>query len=798
MQVLPECCYTYTESSQWDAGTAWMLLYIHGKFTMGCRYCLNVATHTRKIYSGMQVLPECCYTYTESSQWDAGTAWMLLYIHGKFTMGCRYCLNVAIHTRKVHNGMQVLPECCYTYTESSQWDAGTAWMLLYIHGKFTVGCRYCLNVAIHTRKVHSGMQVLPECCYTYTESSQWDAGTAWMLLYIHGKFTMGCRYCLNVVIHTRKVHNGMQVLPECCYTYTESSQWDAGTAWMLLYIHGKFTMGCRYCLNVAIHTRKVHNGMQVLPECCYTYMESSQWDAVLPECCYTYTESSQWDAGTAWMLLYIHEKFTMGCRYCLNVVIHTWKVHRGCRYCLNVAIHTRKVHNGMQVLPECCYTYTESSQWDAGTAWMLLYIHEKFTMGCRYCLNVAIHTRKVHSGMQVLPECCYTYTESSQWDAGTAWMLLYIHGKFTMGCRYCLNVVIHIRKVHNGMQVLPECCYTYTESSQWDAGTAWMLLYIHGKFTVGCRYCLNVAIHIRKVHSGMQVLPECCYTYTESSQWDAGTAWMLLYIHGKFTMGCRYYLNVAIHTRKVHSGMHCLNVVIHIRKVYSGMQVLLECCYTYTESSGMQVLPEWMLLYIHGKFTMGCRYCLNVAIHTRKFTGDAGTAWMLLYIHGKFTVGCRYCLNVAIHTRKVHNGMQVLPECCYTYTESSQWDAGTAWAIYTAQWDAGTAWMLLHIHGKFTVGCRYCLNVVIHKRKVHAVTACMDAGTACMLLGKFTMGCRYCLNVAMLLSYTESSQWDAGTAWMLLYIHGKFTMGCILFIHEKFMLLHTRKVHNGM
>jgi ribosomal protein S26 len=142
------------------------------------------------------------YTYTESSQWDAGTVWMLLYIHGKFTMGCRYCLNVAIHTRKVHNGMQVLPECCYTYTESLQWDAGTAWMLLYIYGKFTVGCRYCLNVAIHTRKVHSGMQVLPECCYTYTESSQWDTGYAWMLLCIHWKFTVGCRYCLNVAMDT--------------------------------------------------------------------------------------------------------------------------------------------------------------------------------------------------------------------------------------------------------------------------------------------------------------------------------------------------------------------------------------------------------------------------------------------------------------------------------------------------------------------------------------------------------------------------------------------------------------------
>ena len=41
---------------------------------------------------------------------------------------------------------------------------------------------------------------------------------------------MGSRYCLNVVIDTWKVYNGMQVLPECCYRYMESSQWDAGTA----------------------------------------------------------------------------------------------------------------------------------------------------------------------------------------------------------------------------------------------------------------------------------------------------------------------------------------------------------------------------------------------------------------------------------------------------------------------------------------------------------------------------------------------------------------------------------------
>ena len=92
-------------------------------------------------------------------------------------MGCSYCLNVAIHTWKAHSGMQLLPECCYTYT-----------------------------------KVHNGMQLLPECCYTYMESS------------------VGCSYCLNVVIHTWKVYNGLQVLPECCNTYTESSQWDAVTA----------------------------------------------------------------------------------------------------------------------------------------------------------------------------------------------------------------------------------------------------------------------------------------------------------------------------------------------------------------------------------------------------------------------------------------------------------------------------------------------------------------------------------------------------------------------------------------
>ena len=57
----------------------------------------------------------------------------------------------------------------------------------------------------------------------------------------------------------------------------------------------------------------------------------------------------------------------MGCRYCLNVVIDTWKVYNGMQYSLNVVIDTWKVYNGMQVLPECCHRM-ESLQWDAGTA----------------------------------------------------------------------------------------------------------------------------------------------------------------------------------------------------------------------------------------------------------------------------------------------------------------------------------------------------------------------------------------------------------------------------------------------
>ena len=168
-------------------------------------------------------------------------------------MGCRYCLNECCYTLWIHGKLQ----CCYTYTK-------VGW-----------------NVAIHTRKVHNGMQVLPECCYRY----------------MNGKFTMGCRYCLNVVIDTWKVHNGMQVLPECCYTYMESCCYTykrgAGTANECCYRYMESLQWvCRYC-HVVIDTRKVHSGMQVLPECCYRYMESSQWDA----------GTAWWDAGTAWMLL---------------------------------------------------------------------------------------------------------------------------------------------------------------------------------------------------------------------------------------------------------------------------------------------------------------------------------------------------------------------------------------------------------------------------------------------------------------------------------------------------------------
>jgi hypothetical protein len=136
--------------------------------------------------------------------------------------------------------MQVLPECCYTYTKSSQWDAGTAWMLLYIHGKFTVGCMYCLNVVIHTRKVIP-LWTFRVCITTFRQ-------------YLHPIVNFPC------------IYNNNQAVPasHCKISNTKSSQWDAGTTWMLLYIHGKFTVGCMYCLNVVIDTWKVYNGMQVL------------------------------------------------------------------------------------------------------------------------------------------------------------------------------------------------------------------------------------------------------------------------------------------------------------------------------------------------------------------------------------------------------------------------------------------------------------------------------------------------------------------------------------------------------
>jgi hypothetical protein len=255
------------EKSQWDAGTAWMLLYIHGKFTMGCRYCLNVAIHTRKVHNGMQ-------------EQHSGSTCIPLWTFRVCIATFRQYLHPIVSFTCMHNNIQAVP--------ASQ----------YIHGTFTMGCRYCLNVVIHTRKVYNGMQVLPECCYTYTESLQWDAGTAGSTCiplktfhvciatfrqYLHPIVNFPCIYSNIQAVPashcelsvSRKVHNGMHVLPECCYRYMESLQWDAGTAWMLLYIHGKFTMECRYCLNVAIDTWKVYNEMQVLPECCYAYTESS-------------------------------------------------------------------------------------------------------------------------------------------------------------------------------------------------------------------------------------------------------------------------------------------------------------------------------------------------------------------------------------------------------------------------------------------------------------------------------------------------------------------------------------------
>jgi hypothetical protein len=144
-----------------------------------------------------------------------------------------------------------------------------------------MGCRYCMNVAIDTWKVYNGMQVLPECCYRYMESSQWDAGTAWMLqqhsgstyipLWTFSVCIATFREYLHPIVQFACIYNNIHAVP-ASHCELENLQWDAGTAWMLLYIQGKFTMGCRYCMNVAIDTWKVYNGMQVLPECCYRYM----------------------------------------------------------------------------------------------------------------------------------------------------------------------------------------------------------------------------------------------------------------------------------------------------------------------------------------------------------------------------------------------------------------------------------------------------------------------------------------------------------------------------------------------
>jgi hypothetical protein len=109
MQVLPECCYRYMESSQWDVSIATFKQYLHPIVNFPC------------IYSNIQAVPAShCELSVYVLQHSGSTC------IGKFTMGCRYCLNVAIHTRKVYNGMQVLPECCYRYMESLQWDVGTA------------------------------------------------------------------------------------------------------------------------------------------------------------------------------------------------------------------------------------------------------------------------------------------------------------------------------------------------------------------------------------------------------------------------------------------------------------------------------------------------------------------------------------------------------------------------------------------------------------------------------------------------------------------------------------------------
>jgi hypothetical protein len=72
---------------------------------------------------------------------------------------------------------------------------------------------------------------------------------------------MGCRYCLNVVIDTWKVYNGMQVLPECCYRYTESSQWDAIICIPLETFHVSITTFRQY-LHPIVNFPCIYNNIQ--------------------------------------------------------------------------------------------------------------------------------------------------------------------------------------------------------------------------------------------------------------------------------------------------------------------------------------------------------------------------------------------------------------------------------------------------------------------------------------------------------------------------------------------------------
>jgi hypothetical protein len=52
------------------------------------------------------------------------------------------------------------------------------------------------------------------------------------------------------------------------------------------------------------------------------------------------------------MLLCIHGKFTMGCRYCLNVVIHTWKVHSEMfRQYLHPIVNFPYMYSNIQAVP---------------------------------------------------------------------------------------------------------------------------------------------------------------------------------------------------------------------------------------------------------------------------------------------------------------------------------------------------------------------------------------------------------------------------------------------------------------